>query len=277
MVPTLGLIAADLFVVVAGHLQGASGRDFHTTVWITNPGAHRTAVRATFLERHPLKAPSPLIAIDIGPGETKELPDLPAQFRRIGVVGAMRFQSEEPIAVSARIFATDTVGAGLNAISAYEGLERGDEGVIPGVTYDSNRLFRQTTYVVETSGRPVGVFVRLRDGTGRELNHLSFLLEPYEHRSLPIAELARGTSVIQGGSISVRATGGSGRVCGVGLQIPSRSGDGYFVHMTIRRVDHRWSLGRGESAIYLLTALALIAAIVDHFRNRKKGTSNYAE
>src|SRR6266542_6190754 len=109
----------------------------------------------------------------------------------------------------ARIFSTESIGNGLTAVSEDAALKKGDEGVLPGVTYDASGDFRQTTYLVETSGRPAGMFVRLRDANGRELAHDSFLLEPYEHRVLRIAELARQTFV-RNGSLSIRVVGGSG-------------------------------------------------------------------
>ncbi len=269
---TLG--ASDLYLVASGQLRSASGRDFRTTVWITNLASRRATVRATFLERHPLKSPPSPVTIDIGPSETKEIPDLPVQFERLGVVGAIRFQSAEPIAVAARIFSGpptlgETTGAALRAVTDDAGLEKGDEAFIPGVIYDAGRNFRQTTYLVETSGRPAGVFVRVRDARGREVAHDSFLLEAYEQRSLRIAELTRGVFV-RSGSISVRVTGGGGRVYAVGLQIPTRSGDGYFVDMTVLRSGDRSVFSGAEIVVYSLTALAVIAAVAFEFYNRKR-------
>jgi len=264
--------ASDLFLVAAGQVRGASGRDFRTTVWITNFAPQRASVQATFLERHPLKAPPPSVTMDIGPSETKEISDLPLRFQRPGVVGAIRFQSNQPIAVAARIFSPDTIGAAVRAVNNDAALQKGDEGFIPGVIYDAGGDSRQTTYFVETSGRPAGVFVRVRDASGREVTHDSFLLEAYEQRSLPIAELTRGVFV-HAGSISVRVTGGSGRVYAVGLQIPTRSGDGYFVDMTVLRSGDRSVFSSAEIVVYSLTALAVIAAVAFEFYNRKRRAS----
>jgi len=253
------ILIADLFLPVAGQLRSASGREFRTTVWISNVAPRRTTVRATFLERHPLKAAPVPVTFDLGPGETKEIDDLPTQFRRPGVLGAIRFESPDPIAVVAHIFSPESIGNGLTAVSEDAALKKGDEGVLPGVTYDASGDFRQTTYLVETSGRPAGMFVRLRDANGRELAHDSFLLEPYEHRVLRIAELARQTFV-RNGSLSIRVAGGSGRVYAIGLQIPNRSGGGYFVEMSIKR-SRTPAFSAAEIAIDLLTALAVIASV----------------
>lgn len=258
--------STDLFLVATGQLTAASGRDFRTTVWITNLAPSRASVEASFLERHPLKSPVPSIRIDLAPGETREIPDLPVRLQRVGQVGAIRFRSEQPIAVAARIFGSDAIGAALEAVSADAALGKGDEGFIPGVTYDAGGTFRQRTYFVETTGRPAGVFVRLRDAAGRELGHDSFLLEPYEQRALTIAEFARGQFVYSG-SLSVRTTGGGGRVYAVGLQIPVRSGDGYFVDMTVHRADQAYGLSAAEISIYVLTALAVVAAIAIRHRD----------
>jgi hypothetical protein len=265
--------ATDLYLVAAGQLRSASGRDFRTTVWITNLSSRPAAVQATFLERHPLKSPPSPVTISVGPAETKEITDLPVQLKRQGVVGAIRFQSEEPIAVAARIFSGpptlgETTGAALRAVTYDAGLEKGDEAFIPGVIYDRDRNFRQTTYLVETGGRPAGIFVRLREASGRELAHDSFLLEPYEQRSLPIAELARG-AFVHSGSISVRVTGGGGRVYAVGLQIPTRSGDGYFVDMTVLRSTRQPALSAAEIVVYSFAALAVIAAVALELYKRK--------
>jgi hypothetical protein len=264
--------ASDLFLIAAGQLRAASGRYFRTTVWITNLAPQRASVQATFLERHPLKAPPPSVTIDIGPSETKEISDFPLRFQRPGVVGAIRFQSNQPIAVAAHIFSPDAFGAAVRAVNNDAGLQKGDEGFIPGVIYEAGGDSRQTTYLVETGGRPVGVFLRLRDSSGREITHDSFLLEAYEHRSLPIAEIARGM-LVHNGSISVRVTGGSGRVYAAGLQIPWPSGDGYFVDMTVLRSGHRSVLSGAEIVLYSLTALAVIAAVALEFYHRKRRAS----
>lgn len=277
MVASLSLIAAllwsprpasDLFLVAAGQVLSATGKEFRTTVWISNLGASPARVQATFLERHPLKSPPPSIAIDLAPNETKELTDLPLQLRRPGVVGAIRFQCSQPIAVTARIFSLpETTGTFLKAEPYNAGLRKGDEGLLQGVSYDG--AVRQTTYLVETGGRPTEVFVLLRDASGRDVANDSFLLESYEPRSLPIAELARNAR-IRNGSIIVRVTGGSGCVYASGLQIPTSAGDGYFVEMTLIRSRDDIGMSNGELAIYALTALAVIAALLFEFYKRKR-------
>jgi hypothetical protein len=259
--------ASDLFLVAAGQLRSATGKEFRTTVWISNLSASPARVQATFLERHPLKAPSPSIAIDLAPNETRELTDLPRQLRRTGVVGAMRFQCSQPIAVTARIFSVpETTGTFLKAEPYNAGLRKGDEGLLQGVSYEGE--VHQTTYLVETGGRPTGVFIQLRDASGREIATDSLLLEPYEQRSLPIAELARNIR-IRNGSIIVRVTGGSGCVYASGLQIPTLGGNGYFVAMTLIRSRDSVGMSKGEIAVYALTALVVIAAILFEFYRRK--------
>lgn len=259
--------ASDLFLVAAGQVRSAAGKDYRTTVWISNLSASPARVQATFLERHPLKAPSPSIVIELAPDETKELTDLPGQFRRIGVVGAMRFQSSQPIAVAARIFSVpETPGTFLKGESHDAGLRKGDEGLLQGVSYEGD--VRQTTYLVETGGRPTGVFIALRDSSGREIATDSFLLEPYEQRSLRISELAR-TARFRNGSILLRVTGGSGCVYASGLQIPTSSGDGYWVGMTMTRARDGNGMSTGEIAIYALTALVVIAAALLEVYRRK--------
>jgi hypothetical protein len=259
--------ASDLFLVAAGHVRSAAGKEFRTTVWISNLSASPTRVQATFLERHPLKAPSPSIAIDLAPNETKELTDLPERLRRIGVVGAIRFQSNQPIAVAAHVFSVpETTGTFLKAEPFDAGLRKGDEGLLQGVSYDGE--VRQTTHLVETGGRPTGVFIRLRDASGHEIATESLLLEPYEQRLLRIAELARNVRV-RNGSIIVRVTGGSGCVFAAGVQVPTPGGDGYFVGMTVTRSRDSVGMAYGEMAVYALTALVVIAAMLFELYRRK--------
>ncbi len=252
------ILLADVFLLPAGQVRSATGKEFQTTVWITNLAPRPTYVHATFLERHPLKAPPASVTMHLGPHETAEKSDLPLQLHRPGIVGAIRFQSAEPIVVSARIFSGQATGAGRHAVPPDAGLAKGDEGMIPGVAFGGD--FRQTTYFVETTGRPVGILIRLRDAAGRELAHNSFLLEAYEQRAMPIAELAGGAFVHQG-SISIRVTGGSGRVYATGLEILKPTGDGYFVEMTALRAQRAFGLSAAEIVLYLLTALAVFAAI----------------
>jgi len=258
-------LAVDLFLPVAGSVRSATGREFRTAVWITNGAQRPATVRVTLLERHPSPAPSPA-TISIAAGETKEFDDLPLQLHRPGVVGALRFESDEPIAVSARIFSGAAIGEGLNAVSAAAGLNHGDEGFLPGIQAGGD--VHETTYFVETSGRPAGVLVTLRDSSGQAIAHDSFLLEAFEHRALPIAEFA-GSASVRSGSISIRATGGSGRIYAIGFQIPTGSGDGYFVEMTAPAA-RRDGASVTEMLHYAMTALAVIAAVSLDLYTRKR-------
>jgi hypothetical protein len=247
-------LAADLFVPVAGNTRSASGREFRTTVWITNTSDRVAAVRVTFLERHPIQTASNPLTVDVAPNETKQL-DNPM---RPNAVGALRFESPEQIAVSARIFSGEGAGEGLAAVPADAGLKHGEDGVISGVRLGGD--FRETTYFIETSGRPAGVFVVVRDASGRDVAHDSFLLEGFEHRALPIAEVLRDVQITNG-SMHVRVTGGSGQVYAIGHQISTPAGDGYFVEMT-QATKTKSGPSTSEIVVYALTALAVIAAVV---------------
>ena len=259
------VLAADLFVPVAGHTRSASGREFRTTVWITNTSDRQAAIRAMFLERHPVQTPSKLLTIDIPPKETRQIDDLPLALGKPDVVGALWFESPEPFAVSARISSGEGAGEGLSAVGAEAGLKHGEDGVIPGLRFGGD--FRETTYFIETSGRPAGVFVLLRDATGRDIAHDSFLLEGYEHRSLPIAEVLRNVQMTNG-SMLIRVTGGSGHVYAIGHQISTPAGDGYFVEMT-QAMKTKNGPSSGEIVVYALTALAVVAAVVADLYRRK--------
>ena len=258
-------IAADLFVPVAGNTRSASGREFRTTAWITNTSDRTTAVSITFLERHPLHAPSQRITVDVAPKETKQLDDLPRTLGRPDVLGALHFESPEPIAVTARIFSGDAAGESLEAVDAEAGLAHGEDGVIPGVRFGG--AFRETTYFIETSGRPAGVFVLLRDASGRDIAHESFLLEGYEHRVVPIDEVLQKAQMTNG-SILIRVSGGSGRVYAIGHQIATPSGDGYFVEM-MQSAKKKGGPSSGEIVVYSLTALAVVAAVIADLYRRK--------
>ena len=258
-------VAADLFLPVAGNTRSASGREFRTTVWITDTSERAAAVRVTFLERHPIQTGSKPVTIDVAPGETKQVDDLPIALGKPDAVGALRFESPEPIAVSARIFSGEGAGEGLAAVAADAGLKHSEDGVIPGLRFGGD--FRETTYFVETSGRPAGVFVVLRDAAGHDVAHDSFLLEAYEHRALPIAEVLRNAQVTNG-SMRIRVTGGSGHVYAIGHQIATPAGDGYFVEMT-PAAKMKNGPSSGEIVVYSLTALAVIAAVVADLARRR--------
>jgi len=254
-------LAADLFVPVAGNTRSATGREFHTTVWITNTSNRGTFVRVTFLERHPIQTVSKPLTVDLAANETKQIDD-PS---RPDVVGALRFESAEPIAITARIYSGDGAGEGVRAVPADAGLKHGEDGIIPGLHFDG--ALRETTYLIETSGRPAGVYVSLRDARGVEVAHDSFLLEGFEHRALTIAEVARTTKVTSG-SMRIRVTGGSGQVYAIGHQIVTPAGDGYFIEMA-QAAKTPSGPSRGELVVYSLTALAVIAAVVADLYRRK--------
>jgi len=86
---------------------------------------------------------------------------------------------------------------------------------------------------------------------------------------VPIAELAHNT-FFRNGSIVVRVTGGSGCVLVSGVQVPAANSDGYFVEMTVTRARDRIGMSNAEVAIYALTALVVIAAVLLDFYNRKR-------
>lgn len=103
----------EQFLPSVAHATGAlPGSEFRTDVWIYNPGATPARVTIAFSYRGPNPAASPdPVIVDVEAEEVLELDDLIlTEFGLSAAVGGLRFSSNQPIVVTARIYDVSVQG-----------------------------------------------------------------------------------------------------------------------------------------------------------------------
>ena len=192
---TEGFTGTDLIVPAAGRVQGADGSVFTTSVWVTNPNDVPVTFELRFLQTGQPN-PNPATASDtIGPGETKVYENA-AQglFGLTGVLGAIRIVSSDELLISARVFslapnATPNEARGLiySAIPASFGIGSGETSLLQGVNQGGE--YRYNVFLVESSGQPASVTLRIRDASGTVVSTTTQSLGAYEQRLIGVGDL----------------------------------------------------------------------------------------
>jgi hypothetical protein len=223
----------DLIVPVAGRTEGAGGSQFYTTLWITNPTDGPAKATILFLATGEMK---PAVEVEIEPGVTKIYENAAESLFGIrNGVGALRVTATRKLLVSARIYnqndgapAAATQGLSFAGVPAAFGIGRGETATIQGVKRTAD--YRYNVFLVETTGVPIALELKVRDVTGRERAATAVALGGYEHRMLSIPSLL-GTETITDGVVELRGNGGDGKVVGVGSLVANASQDGTSFEM----------------------------------------------
>ena len=223
----------DLVVPVAGRTEGAGGSQFYTTLWITNPndGPAKAAIR--FLAAGEAR---PAVEVEIEPGVTKIYENAAESLFGIrNGVGALRVTATRKLLVSARIYnqndgapAAATQGLSFAGVPAAFGIGRGEAATIQGVKRTAD--YRYNVFLVETTGVPIAIELKVRDAGGRERAAMAILLGGYEQRMLSIPSLL-GAETLTDGVVELRGIDGDGKVVGVGSLIANASQDGTSFEM----------------------------------------------
>lgn len=252
------------WIPTAGRTIGAGGREFITTLLITNESDREAQLTLAFfpsakpgLEPRSLQltiAPRRMLSHDFGPGHTREGEN----------AGAIRVTSTQVVSVETRISSRDpstpesAVGATYGAIDAPSAIGTAETtriiGPSPGARY--------TLHAVETAGYSLTLIATMFDSNGRALGSKRLYLAANEQRSWNFPETF---AQLQLGGMS-----GSGRVAAVGTEILPGTQDIVAHEMTRRRVP-RHRMPGSELAVYVLIALAIAAAA---FYSRKQQTSS---
>ncbi len=262
----IGLLSAPhvSWIPTAGRTIGAGGREFTTTLLITNESDREAQLTLAFfpsakpgLEPRSLQltvAPRRMLLHDFGPGLAREGEN----------AGAIRLTSTQLVSVETRISSHDpstpesAVGATYGAIDAASAIGTAETtriiGPSPGARY--------TLHAVETAGYSLTLIATMFDSNGRALGSKRLYLAANEQRSWNFQE---SFAQLQLGGMS-----GSGRVAAVGTEILPGTQDLVVHEMTRRRVP-RHRMPAGEMAAYAVVALAVAAAAI---YSRKKQTSS---
>ena len=194
----------DLILPAAGRVLGAGGTEFVTTAWVSNPTDHAVDVQFQFLQAGQANT-SPITVTDtLNAGQTKSYPDaVNTLFHISGLLGAMRVRSSDQVLVSARIYSlapgqtlADTTGVYFGAVPASFSIGNGEQASLQGVSQNGD--FRYNFFLVETSGQPASIVVRLLDGSGSQIASKTYSLLPFEQVLVSTTDLAPGLTFSDG-------------------------------------------------------------------------------
>lgn len=240
--------AQESFLLSVGRGQGSCVTvgaqqvcsQWRTTVWIHNPSATQSAtVDIFFLERKVNTAPASR-RVTVGPKEAREFTDIFKDtfgFAESDVkFGALRFLSDQDVAVSGRIYDSNVTVVGKEGLGAggagqfFAGMPKplalasGGSTSIVGLAQSTT--FRSNMFVLETTGNTVTLQVKRLDGNGNELGTFSDTLGAYEARQYnEVLKNKFSTTNATNQRLSVAVTGGSGALLAGASVIDNRTGD----------------------------------------------------
>ncbi len=208
----------DIWVPSLARAGGAHGSQWYATVWIHNPGTQTATVRVSYLVRNQANNSPLQQTLQVEPGETLKLGDVFQDlFGLETAVGALRFQSDQKIVVSARSYnlteagVADSQGQFMAGMPAELAIGAGEKTSIPGITQPADGSFRCNYGMVETAGQTADVLVTLYDGDGVELARKQYTLAPYQPIQVNLTDLGSGLTV-DGGRLDVAVLSGGGKV-----------------------------------------------------------------
>ncbi len=263
-VPALASIpGTDLWVPSLARTPGQNSSQWYATVWIHNPGTQAAQVTVSFLARDQSN-PAPIQqTVVVNAGETLKLGDVFLDlFGLSDAKGALRFQSNHKVVVSARSYnltaagIADSQGQFLAGMPSELAIGSGEKTSIPGITNPADGSFRSNFALVETAGGTANVQVTLYDRDGVMLGSKTYTLSPYEPIQYSLHAFQSGLTV-DGGRIDVEVVSGTGKV----LSFASMVGNG-AVSQDPSTLEMEYELqqasgGTGDiTAVYAGTGLA---------------------
>jgi len=256
--------ARDLVIPIAGRARNAAGRQFLTTVWLTNTD-ERAAASVTlsfFASGHANPSPRQ-VHLTLGPGATQMLDPVDASLLGAGsdAMGAIRVESTTNVIAHARIYTTEaaagTTGMGFAAIPIRHAIGNGESTTLQGIALGSSRY---RAFIVETAGAALTIAVTLRDLSGRALAEKRLFIDRFEHLRVDVHDLfpdAGAPSAI----LTVRGVNGNGRVVVAGAQIAAGSEDPSAFEMSFAP-EPRSHIGWPEASVYIAVAAVIIVALL---------------
>jgi hypothetical protein len=208
----------DLFLPSVGRAVGSQGSQWHTTLWLYNPGSAAADVSISLLRRDQANTSPEQQTVTVPAGSTLTFPDsLYELFGLDTALGALRVRSSIPVVAGARVYnqpgdsVRESQGQLIAGIPSRLAVGPGESTDIPAVAQPADGSFRTNFGLVETTGSSAEVSVTLLDADGVELASGSFTLRPFEAFQHSLASLAPDATVASG-RLRVTVTGGSGAV-----------------------------------------------------------------
>lgn len=236
-----GFSGTDLFVPAAGRVEGVGGAQFYTTLWVTNTSDQPAEVELSFLASGQANSSPKKFSDTIAAGATVAYENVGEKLFGVkGSLGGLRIRSSQPLLVSARAYsqgtgdsAAATQGASFNGIPGTLGIGAGETADLQGVRQNAD--YRYNMFLVETTGAPATVTVRLIGASG-EIAQTEIQLGEFEHRVVPMSSLASGRT-ISDAALRVAVTAGAGRVIATGSLIANKSSDASAFEMALSKAS----------------------------------------
>ncbi len=236
VVPPLGagVAGTDLFLPSVGSAPGVAPSVWYTTVWIFNPNGAMAHVELSFLPRdQSTTTPEHTAALDVGPGEVRQIDDAVATLFGIQGFGALRAESDLPVHMAGRIYSQAagqqpraSAGQFFAASPAESGIAVGDEADLVGLTNLAGGDFRYNVGFVETTGAQIVLVLRLYASTGDPWIVSAVTLRPYEQKQMSVDALF-SNNIGKADNFRLKVIGslGAGRALVFGSRIANGSQD----------------------------------------------------
>ena len=222
-----GFTGTDVFIPAVARASGSGGSQFYSTLWVTNLGSAAANLQLDFL-RQGQANPTPVTRTDtLGAGATRRYDNVVEQlFGVSGVGGAVRVRSNQEVFVSSRTYdrptgaeLKDVKGLFFSGIPASLAIGSGEVSRLQGVSNGPLESYRYNFGLVETTGQPVTVTVRLRNEDGGVTHTQLYDLGAYEARQVnAFAGFTPDVSVTDA-LLEAQVGAGTGKVLFYGTQI----------------------------------------------------------
>ncbi|MFI5167419.1 MAG: hypothetical protein ACHQQS_12430 [Thermoanaerobaculales bacterium] len=236
-----GFSGTDLVLPSIGNRPGALSSNWHTLVWVYNPGASTANITVYFLERDVSNPTPPHAPLVVGPGQTFRSSSIIEDLFGFQKWGALRFVSTSDVVVTCRMYNlpasgndASTTGQDYAGIPASFAIGAGQSTQLLGVSQNTpvtSGMFRYSFGWVETTGNSVNVRVTAYNGDGSVAGGpTDYPTDPFESRYYPIDNLiptVNSTNL----RLKVEVTSGSGKIVAVGSGVANTSTDGTTFEM----------------------------------------------
>ncbi len=225
--------STDCVLPSVGRGPGKQDSQWYTRIWVHNTGPADASIRISFLLRDQPN-PAPMEVEDTVPAGAVNIYNDPITelFETTGF-GALRFQSDQPLVVHARIFSQPpdgvpySVGQLFAAVPTTFSIALGQQTTVLGgwQTFPEETSYYRYNYgLVETAGGSATAEIRVYNYQGGERTRETVTLGPYEVRQWNLSHLLRDSSA-WAVFLEIEILDGDGRLIAFGSLIANQSND----------------------------------------------------
>ena len=261
--------STDMVLPSVAHAPGRlPGSEFHTDLWLFNPGEGAAEVEVAFIYRNRSQPAPPPVTLELAPGQVREVQDaVLALFGLTNAVGGFRFAATAPVAVTARVYdvgvaasygpsSTGSSGQFDAATPVEDGIRAGETADIigiRGVTQGDFPLWRTNVAFMNASAGASQVRVSILDEAGQEppggpASRL-YTLGAWEPRQINDVFASLETGSLANGRVRVEVVSG-GPVVAMGSLLDGRTNDPSTIVMAHGPLRDGTYVARQEKTLY---------------------------